>query len=243
MANILITGASGGIGRALIDVFAEENFKMFLHYRRLNPKFTEIIKKHRERGVTIETGQADFSLPESLDDLENKIREKFDGFDYIIHNAGTSSVGLIQDLDLTEWNQLMQVNLTGVFQLTKSFLPDMIKKGGGSIVTVSSIWGICGASCEVAYSASKAALVGFSKALAAEVGPCNIRVNCVAPGLIDTAMNEDMSPEDLAEFLKAVPLGRIGKAEEVASVVKFLTSDKASYITGQVIDVNGGYLR
>lgn len=243
MANILITGASGGIGRALIEALAHPENRLFLHYRRDNPEFFSYIQSLREAGMHIYLGQGNFESSESIQDLLVKMGKDFPFFDSVIHNAGRSQSGLLQDLDLPEWNRLLQVNLTGVFQITKELLPVMIQRQKGSIVTISSVWGICGAACEVAYSASKAALVGFSKALAAEVGPSGIRVNCVAPGLIDTAMNEDLSFDDKKEFLKAVPLNRMGRPSEVASVVKFLISENASYITGQVIDVNGGFLR
>ena len=161
--------------------------------------------------------------------------------DAIVNNAGVSSSGLFVDISESEWDEMFAINTKGAFLVTKSFLPDMLSRQRGSIVNISSIWGETGAAAEVCYSASKAALIGMTKALAKELAPSGIRVNCVCPGCIDTDMNKCYSDEERAAIAEDIPLGREGTVEEAAHAIEFLSSDAASYITGQVIGVNGGW--
>ena len=169
-----------------------------------------------------------------------KSQELFGGVDVLVNNAGVSSFGILQDISEEEWDRVFGINVKGAFLCAKAALGHMIRNHGGVIVNISSMWGLVGASCEVHYSASKAALIGMTKALAKELGPSGIRVNCVAPGVIDTDMNSKLTEDDLAVLREETPLGKIGKPSDVAASVMFLASDGGKFITGQVISPNGG---
>ena len=168
--------------------------------------------------------------------------ERLGGIDILINNAGVCSVGLITDLSLSEWNRIFNVNMTAAFLYSKEILPQMINKKWGRIINISSIWGQVGASCEVAYSASKAALIGFTRALAKEVGPSGITVNVISPGVIDTDMNAHLSADDMAALKDETPLMRVGEPLEIARTALFLSEDGGDFITGQLIGVNGGFV-
>ena len=168
--------------------------------------------------------------------------DRFGSIDVLINNAGVASQGLFTDISEIEWSEIMDVNLNGVYNVTQAVLPYMIRQKSGSIINISSMWGQVGASCEVAYSAAKAGVIGMTKALAKEVGPSGIRVNCIAPGLIETGMNSELTLEDVAAIVDETPIGRIGSTNDVASSALFLASDDSSFITGQVLGVNGGYI-
>ena len=171
----------------------------------------------------------------------SEIINKFSTVDILINNAGISYEGLLSDTSDEIWNNIIATNLTGVFNCTKAVLPYMINQKKGKIINISSIWGICGASCEVAYSASKSGVIGFSKALAKEVGPSGVNVNCIAPGIIDTDMNNNLTEQDKKDFVEELPISRIGNAKDIADTAFFLCSESADYITGQVLAVDGGY--
>lgn len=243
MKKVIITGASGSIGRAITRVLAAKDSLLFLHYRRENPEFTKAVQFLKQEGMPFLLYQADFKEQLQIDQMMSFALEQLGSVDLLVNNAGLGYNGLIQEMSLEQWQDLLQINLTSVFTTTQRVLPGMIQKKCGNIINISSIWGMCGASCEVAYSATKAAIIGFSKALAAEIGPCGIRVNCITPGVIDTPMNSMHSPQELANLAEDIPLLRLGKPEEVASLVRFLASEEASYITGQSISPNGGLLR
>jgi 3-oxoacyl-[acyl-carrier protein] reductase len=243
MKKVIITGASGSIGRAITRVLASKDSLLFLHYRRENPEFTKAVQFLKQEGMPFLLYQADFKEQLQIDQMMSFALEQLGSVDLLVNNAGLGCSGLIQEMSLEQWQDLLQINLTSVFTTTQRVLPGMIQKKCGNIINISSIWGMCGASCEVAYSATKAAIIGFSKALAAEIGPCGIRVNCITPGVIDTPMNSMYSPQELANLAEDIPLLRLGKPEEVASLVRFLASEEASYITGQSISPNGGLLR
>ena len=245
MKKILITGASGGIGRAITQAFACHRQDVFLclHYRRENPQFRELVEQLASNQIPHHLFQADFSEKSQIDQMMSSIQNKIGTIDLLVNNAGCSYTGLFHEMSLEQWQTLMQINLTSVISITKWILPGMIQKKNGNIINISSIWGMTGASCEVAYSATKAALIGFSKALASEVGPSGIRVNCIAPGIIETSMNSQYSANEIATLVDGIPLQRLGKPEEIADLVRFLASDEASYITGQCISPNGGLLR
>ena len=243
MKKVIITGASGSIGRAITRVLAAKDSLLFLHYRRENPEFTKAVQFLKQEGMPFLLYQADFKEQLQIDQMMSFALEQLGSVDLLVNNAGLGYSGLIQEMSLEQWQDLLQINLTSVFTTTQRVLPGMIQKKCGNIINISSIWGMCGASCEVAYSATKAAIIGFSKALAAEIGPCGIRVNCITPGVIDTPMNSMHSPQELANLAEDIPLLRLGKPEEVASLVRFLASEEASYITGQSISPNGGLLR
>ena len=162
------------------------------------------------------------------------------GIDILINNAGISSFSLLQDLSLDEWNECISVNLTSAFLYSKEVIPHMLRSHCGRIINITSMWGLVGASCEVHYSAAKAGLIGFTKALAKELGPSGITVNAIAPGVIDTEMNAHLSAEDLTELSDETPMGRIGKADEIAKAALYLASEDASFITGEVLNISGG---
>lgn len=224
--NILITGASGAIGTAITKIFAKKEHKLFLQYNKNLPTLIP------QNATAIKC------------DLRNEneviaLFEQIKFADIVVNNAGISSFSLLQDLSLEEWNNMFAVNLTSAFLCSKLAIPHMVRQKFGHIINISSIWGEVGASCEVCYSASKSGLIGFTKALAKELAPSNILVNCVSPGLIESPMNSHLSEDDIKAFEEEIPLQRQGKAEEVAKIVEFL-AEKNSYITGTDIAVNGG---
>ena len=240
--TILVTGASGGIGGAIARVFAQNGDSVILQYHSQRLAAQALAAELRLLHPRIWALPADLTKEEQVLALFQQTEEVSGAVNVLVNNAGISYLGLLQEMSLTEWNQLMAVNLTAAFLCCRSVLPAMIRQQAGQIINISSIWGLCGASCEVAYSAAKAALIGFSKALAKEVGPSGIRVNCVAPGLIETAMNAHLDAAARQTLLDETPLAKIGTPSDVAELVFFLASEKAKFITGQVISPNGGFV-
>ena len=241
MKNVLIPGASGGIGRAAAVAFAAKGYHVAIHYR----SDIEGAEKTRQRCKNAGKGrifvfQGDVSKATDVSYMFDRIQAEMGGLDILINNAGISDFGLVQDTSEEDWDRLFAVNCKGVFLCSRAAALMMLKKKTGSIVNIGSMWGECGASCETAYSASKAAVSGFTKALAKELAPSGIRVNCVAPGLIDTGMNRRLTREELVSFAEDTPLGRIGTPEEVAKAIVFLAEEDSSFITGQVLAVDGG---
>ena len=230
MRNVLITGASRGIGAATARAFAERGDKVFINYNNSQEAAEELAKE--TGGVAI---RADVSNANEV----NAMFEKIGSVDILINNAGISGFYMIDAMSDEEWKRMIDVNLNSVFYCTRAFLPQMINRKQGAIVNVSSMWGICGASCEVAYSTAKAGIIGFTKALAKEVGPSGIRVNCVAPGVIDTDMNKSLDEDAKKALCEETPLGRLGTPEEIAKAIVFL-ADENSFITGQILSPNGG---
>ncbi len=225
--NIVITGASGGIGTAIAKALSEHN--LALHYN-----CTEIAKDVKNCIIV----QADLASEEQCQKMFAKILQKMGHIDVLINNCGISEFSLLQDLTLEKWNTMLAVNLGSAFLCTKEVIPSMLQIGKGNIVNISSVWGQCGASCEAHYSASKGGLIAFTKAMAQELAPSNVLVNCICPGYIETAMNSAISQEDKENFIAEIPLQRAGKPEDIANAVKFLIEQE--YITGQVLAVNGG---
>ena len=235
MKTALITGASRGIGAAVARRLRADGCEVVLNYGRSR---TQAEALAAELGGT--ALQADVSDPVQVKRMVDTVLEKFCQLDILVCAAGISHVGLISQIDGDEWRRLFAVNVDGVHHCCRAVLPHMLGRKSGSIVTVSSMWGQVGGSCEAAYSATKGAVIAYTRALAKELGPSNIRVNCVAPGVISTEMNAHLSPSDLAALTEETPLGRIGTPEEAAAAIAFLASDKASFFTGQVLSPNGG---
>ena len=235
MKNVLITGGSRGIGKECVYAFINEGYRVFLNY---NKSDAEAEKIKNETGAILV--KADISKEDEVKKMSHFIHDNYGKIDVIVNNAGISQIKLFTDISENDWDRMFNINVKGMFLVTKEFAGDMIYKKKGKIINVSSMWGLTGGSCEVHYSASKAAVIGFTKALAKELGPSGINVNCVAPGVIETDMNKHLSDEDIKSLEDETPLGRIGKAEEIAKTILFLASEKSDYITGQVLSVDGG---
>ncbi|MCI5928754.1 MAG: 3-oxoacyl-ACP reductase FabG [Pseudoflavonifractor capillosus] len=238
----LITGASRGIGAATARRLARAGYAVAVNYCSSEDRALALVEELRAEGHTAMAVRADVSDPEQVQAMVDNVLDKFCQLDILVCNAGRSWVGLLGDMTVAEWRELLSVNLDSVFYCCKAVLPHMIHRKKGKIITVSSMWGQVGASCEAAYSASKAGVIGLTKALAKELGPSGIAVNCVAPGVIDTEMNKNLTDEDLDALREETPLERIGKAEDVAESVLFLASEGADFITGQVLCPNGGLI-
>lgn len=235
MKNILVTGASRGIGKAVCEEFSKNGCRVFLNY---NKSENEAEKTAEETGAILV--KADVSNSDEVDKMSEFIHKNYGKIDVLINNAGISQIKMFNEINEKDWDDMFDVNVKGMYLVTKAFINDMIYEKKGKIINISSMWGITGGSCEVHYSASKAAVIGFTKALAKEMGPSNITVNCVAPGVIDTEMNSHLSDEDLKKLKEETPLCKIGTVRDVAKTVFFLASDNADFITGQVIGVDGG---
>ena len=238
--TVLITGASRGIGAATAYCFAKEGYNVVVNYNKSREKAEKLVSELTNQGFSAACIQADVSDGLQVNAMVDKINSRFGGVDVLVNNAAVAQIKLFSDITPDDWDNIFNVNVKGMFNCTKAVLPYMIHQKHGKIVNISSIWGITGASCEVHYSASKAAVIGLTKALAKELGPSGIQVNCVAPGVVNTDMNAELSKEDIEQIADETPLGVIGNASDIANTVCFLASDKADFITGQVISPNGG---
>ncbi len=240
--NVLITGSSRGIGRAIAERFSTEPYNIILNCKDSTEQMRTLVTQLRLSNPNIIGVQADVARYEEAEKLFDAARENFGPIDILINNAGVSHIGLFQDMSHEEWEHLLAVNTGSVLNCSRLAVPDMIRKKEGVIVNISSVWGITGASCEAAYSASKSAVNGFTKALAKELGPCGIRVNAIACGVIDTEMNDRFSPEEKSALAEQIPLGRFGSAAQIANLCHFLSSDASGFITGQIITADGGMI-
>jgi 3-oxoacyl-[acyl-carrier protein] reductase len=240
--TVLITGASHGIGRAVAVLFAGADYNIAINYNRSEKEATELADMLCKEGHRAMVFKADVSDMNEVSGMVKRCETQFGSVDVLVNNAGIAQQKLFTDITTDDWNRMFAVDVTGVFNCCKCVLPSMIRLHSGKIINVSSMWGVCGASCEVHYSAAKAAVIGLTKALAKEVGPSNIQVNCVAPGVIDTSMNIKLNADDREALCEETPLGRFGTPEEIAHSILFLASDKADFITGQVLSVNGGFV-
>lgn len=240
--TVLVTGASGGIGSACARLFADKGYKVAVHCHKNIAASEEITNELRSKGCEAICVCADLSDEAQVKAMFTQIRSTLGAVEILINNAGVAQQKLFTDTTKEDYDFIFGANVLSAINCSREALKDMISAHSGSIVNISSMWGISGASCEVLYSASKAALIGFTKALAKEVGPSNIRVNCVAPGVVDTKMNSDLSAEDVAILADETPLCRIGKPEEIANAVAFLATQDASFVTGQILSVDGGFI-
>ena len=236
MKHILISGGSRGIGAALVKGLAADGHRVSFLYRH-NEKAAEAVAD--ESGAL--AIRCDVSDPDAVREAVAAARAEFGPIDALVNNAGVSHIGLSRDLSDTEWLNIVGTNLSGAMYLAREVQGDMIARGAGRILNIGSMWGKVGASCEVAYSASKAGLRGMTMALAKELGPSHVTVNCIEPGLIDTEMNRALDAQTRAALIEETPVCRIGTPEDVLAAVRFFLSDEASFITGQCLGVDGGF--
>lgn len=241
MDTVLITGGSRGIGKEISKRLSKK-YLVAVNYNKSEKEAMELKKEILEAGGNCEIFKADIGKYDEVVNMINEIRKRMGNISVLINNAGISKYGLIQDISVDEWKKIFNVNVEGMFFTVKNVVPDMIKRKKGIIINISSMWGITGSSYETLYSSTKGAVNAFTKSLAKELGPSNIRVNAVAPGVINTEMNKDLSKEDVADLIYNTPLSRMGLSKDIANVVDFLISDEASFITGEIINVNGGFL-
>ena len=238
----IVTGASRGIGRAIAARLAREGWAVCINYIERQDKARELEVQLSAEGCAVMTYRADVADRSQVNAMVQAVKERFGPVSLLVSNAGIARQCLIQDVSDEMWDRFFNVNVRGAFNCVQAVLPEMISEKSGNIVTISSIWGLRGASCEVVYSATKSALIGLSKSLAMELAPSGIRVNCIAPGVIDTDMLDALPEEVMDSLAEETPMGRIGKPEDIAGAVSFLASDSAGFVTGQVICADGGFI-
>ncbi len=237
-----ITGASRGIGRAIAKQLALDGHRVGINYLQSTEKAEELVSELRALGCDAIAVQADVSDAEAITRAIRTVEHAFSPIDLLVNNAGIAQQDLFQYTDVALWRRLFAVNVDGAYHTIQAVLPAMIARRAGSIVNISSMWGLRGASCEVSYSATKAAIIGLTRSLAMELAPSHIRVNCVAPGVIHTDMVDKLGEDTITALCEQTPLGRLGTPEDIAQAVAFLASDKASFITGQVLTADGGFI-
>jgi 3-oxoacyl-[acyl-carrier protein] reductase len=237
LETVLVTGASRGIGREIVRLFANNGYNVAFTYLNSTDMANELARETGAFAVRADSASADDCVRAVAD-----VIARFGKIDVLVNNAAICDFSLFTDLSIERWNEIIGVDLTSVFIYSRECVKDMLKRKSGSIVNVTSMWGIVGASCEVAYSTAKAGIIGMTKALAKELGPSGIRVNAVAPGVINTDMNKNIPGEDMDALCDETPLMRMGEPCEIARAVMFLAGDASSFITGDVINASGGYI-
>lgn len=241
MKTVLITGASRGIGEAIAKKL-NKSYNLVLTYNKNKDKALNLLEKLRKENPNVIAVKCDVKNENDVNNLFDLAEKNFSHVDILINNAGISYFGLLQDMDFSSWNNIIDTNLSSIFLTSKRAIPYMVSQKSGVIINMSSIWGNLGASFEVAYSASKGGINSFTKALSKELIPSNIRVNAISPGIVDTDMTKfDLSSDDKKALKEDLIEKRFAKSEEIANLVEFLISDKGSYITGSIFDINGGF--
>lgn len=238
----LVTGASRGIGRAIAAELSAEGWPVCVNYLEHQAEAEELVRRLRAQGREAVAIRADVADRQAVEAMARAAAAELGPIGLLVNNAGISRQGLFQDTDDAAWDRILAVNLTGARNAIQAVLPHMLSEKSGCIVNISSIWGLRGASCEVAYACSKAAVVGLTRSLALELAPSGIRVNCVAPGCIETDMVRVLGPETRAMLVEETPLGRLGTPEDIAHAVAFFASEKAAFLTGQVLTADGGFI-
>ncbi len=238
----IITGSSKGIGAATAILFAQKGYNVVITYNESYESATLLARSLASNGFSVTAQKLNVANRLEVELLVKETLYKYGSIDVLVNNAGVAFQGLITQTDEIDYDRILDINLKGAFNCCKAVTPVMVNQQSGKIINISSMWGETGASCEVAYSASKAGIIGLTKALAKELAPSGITVNAVTPGLIETSMNSNLSVEELNDFVESIPLGRMGTADEVAQAIYFLASENADYITGQILGVNGGYV-
>ncbi|MDR1940508.1 MAG: SDR family oxidoreductase [Clostridiales bacterium] len=238
----LITGASRGIGAGIARLFAKEGYRVVINYYKSGDAAEAVKREIISEGGEADVFCCDVADCSGVEQMVGFAKRRFGAVDVLVNNAGVALFGLVTDTTEEERRRVTDVNLHGVFNTSKAVLPDMVSRKSGVIINISSIFGLSGASCETVYSATKGAVISFSKALSREVGPSGIRVNCIAPGVISTDMNKSLTPADLAELKERTSLNAVGEPCDIAAAALFLAGDGAKYITGQVITVDGGII-
>lgn len=238
----LVTGASRGIGRAIAAELSAEGWAVCVNYLEQKAAAEDLVRRLRAQGREAIALQADVADRQAVETMVRTVEAELGPVGLLVNNAGISRQGLFQDTGDADWDRILAVNLTGARNAIQAVLPHMLNEKRGCIVNISSIWGLRGASCEVAYACSKAAIVGLTRSLALELAPSGIRVNCVAPGCIETDMVRVLGPETRAMLVEETPLGRLGTPEDIAHAVAFFASERAAFLTGQVLTADGGFI-
>ena len=242
MKTAIITGASRGIGRAEAVQLARDGFSVCINCLERMDLAQELSEKLQKEGCSAMAFQADVSVKNEVDAMVEAVHARFGPVDVLVNNAGIAEQCQIQDIREELWDRIFAVNVKGVLNTVQAVLPDMLHRKSGCIINTSSIWGMHGASCESVYSSSKHAVIGLTKSMAAELALSGIRVNCVAPGVIDTDMVKVLGDETLRDLADNTPIGRLGKPEDIAAAVSYLASNGASFVTGQVLTCDGGFI-
>jgi 3-oxoacyl-[acyl-carrier protein] reductase len=239
MKTALITGGTKGIGKAIAHEFLQNGYEVIINYCHDEEAAIATQNEFYMEGFCPILMRADISSEEKVKEMFSEVFRIYDKIDVLVNNAGISKIQVIQDTTLSDWQEVFAVNTLGTFLCSKEVTRSMICAGGGCIINVASIWGEVGASCEVAYSASKGAVIAFTKALAKELAPSFVRVNCVSPGVIDTEMNSHLSDVEMEDLIAEIPMGRLGTGEDVAKACIYLAEN--TYVTGEVLSVGGGF--
>lgn len=240
--TVIVTGASRGIGKTTAILFALKGYQVLFNYNLSGIEAYKVCGRLRKKGKAVAAFKADITKRRQVENMVEHCMKNFGGVDILINNAGIAQQKMFMDISEREWDTMVDTNLKGVFNCTQSVLKHMLRQKEGKIINISSIWGMVGAACEVHYSAAKAGVIGMTKALAKELAPSNIQINCIAPGIVETDMLASLNNNELTELKSQMPLMKIGSPRDIAFCALYLASGGANFVTGQVISPNGGYV-